>query len=175
MSNHENTQPSREYKIYLPRTRQFIPVSQEVYYEYYRPIWRIQKRAQAHGQCVCTRKNLWKCDGDCVVCPYHSAGDSISLDADFESDDGATMTMLEMMADPTINIEDTVADSIMLEELLKALDELDPEGRRMCELIMQGQSEREAAATMQMARSTFKRHWSDVKAKLYERLKDFYL
>ena len=175
MSNHENTQPSKEFQIYLPRIRQFIPVSQEVYYEYYRPIWRIQKRAQAHGQCVCTRKNLWKCDGDCLVCPFHSAGDTLSLDAELESDDGATMTLLDTIADPSINIEDTVADSVMLEELLKALDELNPEGRRMCELIMQGQSEREAATTMQMARSTFKRHWATIKAKLYDRLKDSYL
>ena len=175
MSNSENSQPSREYKIYLPRTRQFIPVSQEVYYEYYRPIWRIQKRAQAHGQCVSTRNNLWKCDGDCLACPYHSAGDTLSLDADLESDDGTAMTMLDTIADPTTNIEDTVADNIMLEELLKALEELDPEGRRMCELIMQGQSEREAATTMQMARSTFKRYWANIKAKLYDRLKDSYL
>lgn len=175
MSNNDNTQPSREYQIYLPQTRQFIPVNQEVYYEYYRPIWRIQKRAQAHGQCKCTKMNLWKCNGDCHICPYHASGDIISLDVELGSEEGSTMTLLDTIPDPTINIEEAVADSILLEELLKALDELDPEGRRMCELIMQGQSEREAAATMQMARSTFKRHWTKVKAILFDRLKDYYL
>lgn len=175
MSNHDKPQSTREYRIYLPQTRQFIPVNEEVYREYYRPIWRIQKRAQAHGQCICTKKNLWRCDGDCLVCPYKTAGDIISLDAELGSDDGSTMTLLDTIPDTSISIEDAVADSILLEELLKALDELDPEGRQMCDLIMQGQSEREAAANMQMARSTFKRHWVKVRAALFDRLKDYYL
>ena len=175
MSNQDDSQSTREYRIYHPQARKFIPVSQEIYYEYYRPIWRIQKRAQDHGQCICTKNNLWKCDGDCLVCPYHTAGDTRSLDAELESEDGSTMTLLDTIPDPTINIEDAVADSIMLEELLKSLDELDPDGRSMCELIIQGHSEREAAAIMQIGRSTFKRQWAKVKDNLYDRLKDYYL
>lgn len=58
---------------FIPLNGQRIPVSEEIYYEYYRPIWAIRKRAQAHGQCMCPGSKLWKCNGDCPACSYHAA------------------------------------------------------------------------------------------------------
>ena len=66
----------------------------------------------------------------------------------------------------------------MDEELLKALydelDRLDPEGKRICALMMH-HSEREAAEIMGMARSTFKRHWAKIRPVLQDRLKGYYI
>lgn len=87
--------------------------------------------------------------------------------------------------DDDLTLGDTLADDaptadsiLMDEELLKALydelDRLDPEGKRICELMMH-HSEREAAEIMGMARSTFKRHWAKIRAVLQDKLKDYYI
>lgn len=83
------------------------------------------------------------------------------------------ITLHETLADESQLIESIVEDAVLLEELLQALEELDPEGKKMCRLIMEGCSERQAADVMKMARSTFKRHWDRVKEILAERLKDY--
>ena len=83
------------------------------------------------------------------------------------------ITLHETLADESQLIEAIVEDAVLLEELLQALEELDPEGKKMCRLIMEGCSERQAADVMNMARSTFKRHWDRVKEILAERLKDY--
>ena len=58
MKNQENQAQDRDYKIYIPSTHQFVPVTKEVYYDYYRPIWRIRKQAQKYGQCMCPQIKL---------------------------------------------------------------------------------------------------------------------
>ena len=37
MENQENQAQDRDYKIYIPSTHQFVPVTKEVYYDYYCP------------------------------------------------------------------------------------------------------------------------------------------
>lgn len=62
---------------------------------------------------------------------------------------------------------------LLLEELNKALDEPDPEGKRIAELIKAGVSERDAAERMDMKRSTYSEHKLKLLASLKDRLKDF--
>ena len=61
MRNHDNQQQNKQYKVYIPSTHQFVPVTKEFYYEYYRPIWCTQKQAQKLGQCMCPKSKLWSC------------------------------------------------------------------------------------------------------------------
>lgn len=140
------TNQDKQRKIYIRSSQQWVPVTEEVYLEYYRPIWRIQKAAQKNGQCVCPQSKLWRCDGDCAVCSYHAAGNTVSLDE---------MCLGDTIADPDAAFADIVLDSIFLEQLLDELAERDPDGRRICELIMSGKTERECAAALNMARNTF--------------------
>lgn len=155
MSNQVNQNPDREYKVYIPITRQLVPVAKEVYLEYYRPIWRIQKAARKNGRCVCPKSQLWRCDGDCGVCNYRAAGNTLSLDAPIENADGDEMCLHDTTSDPKAVFADIVLDSIFLEQLLDELAERDPDGKRICELIMSGKTERECAAALNMARNTF--------------------
>ena len=76
MTKQENTR-----KIYIRSTKTWVSVTEEVYREYYRPIWRLQKETQKNGQCMCPKAKLWVCDGDCATCEYRAAGNTISLDA----------------------------------------------------------------------------------------------
>ena len=169
MSNQANQGQAKDRKIYLPNTNEWVLVTEEVYLEYYRPIWRIQKSARKNGQCVCPKSKLWRCDGDCAVCGYHATGNTLSLDAPMENANGDEMCLGDTLGDPDAAFADIVLDSIFLEQLLDELAERDPDGRRICELIMSGKTERECAAALNMARNTFTYRRDKLFASLRER------
>lgn len=155
----------REYKIYIPNTHQFIPVTKEVYYDYYRPIWRIQKQAQKYGQCMCPRSKLWRCDGCCLECPYHAAGNMSSLDYEQE-------IRGDVHEDQNANVEEMVTDSISLQQLLRRLEELFPGAGRIVELRMEGLADRDIADIVGIPRSTFRSRFDKVTALLREEFGD---
>ncbi|MDU6265091.1 MAG: hypothetical protein E6600_11385 [Anaerocolumna aminovalerica] len=145
MPNNEN----KERKIYIRSTKQWVPVTEEIYREYYRPIWRLQKEAQKNCQCLCPKSKLWICDSDCAICEYRAAGNTISLDAPMENADGDGFSLIDTIEDPTSNFSDILVDRLLLKQLLDELSDRDPEGKRICELIMEGSSKTEMAATLQ--------------------------
>ena len=144
MTKQENTR-----KIYIRSTKMWAPVTEDVYLEYCRPIWRLQKEAQKNGQCMCPKSKLWVCDGDCAICEYRAAGNTISLDAPMENGDGEEFSLKDTLEDPTASFADVLVDRLLLEQLLDELAERDPEGKRICELIMEGSSKAEIADTLQ--------------------------
>ena len=156
---------NREYKIYIPNAHQFVPVSKEVYYDYYRPIWRIQKQAQKYGQCMCPRSKLWRCDGCCLDCPYHSPGNVSSLDYEQE-------IRGDVYEDRDANVEEMVTDSISLQQLLRRLEELFPGSSRIVELRMEGLKDRDIADRIGIPRSTFRSRFDKVTALLREEFSD---
>ena len=72
-------------KIYIRSTKTWVPVTEEVYLEYYRPVWRTQKAMQKAGQCYCPKSKLWLCDDDCAMCEYRAAGNTVSLVAPMQN------------------------------------------------------------------------------------------
>ena len=84
MSNQENQQSNRIYKIYIHRIKTWVEVTKEQHDAYYRDIWATRKRAQSHGQCMCPKSKTWICDGDCLACEFRAAGDNLSLDYTIE-------------------------------------------------------------------------------------------
>lgn len=143
------TSQDNQRKIYIRSTKQWVPVTEEVYLEYYRPIWRLQKEAQKNGQCMCPKSKLWLCDGDCAMCEYHAAGNTTSLDAPIENGDGEEFSLVDTLEDPNAAFADVIVDRLLLEKLLDELAEQDPEGKRICELIMEGSSKAGIADTLQ--------------------------
>lgn len=101
---------TKEYQpfIYDRSTKTKIPVSKEVRDAYYREAARIRMKEQAHGRCVCSQKDVWACDGDCLVCEHHRSGDIASLDIPV-GEDGED-TLLDMMPDETPSIKSVIAD-----------------------------------------------------------------
>ena len=118
---------TKEYQpfIYDRSTKTKIPVSKEVRDAYYREAARIRMKEQAHGRCVCSQKDVWACDGDCLVCEHHRSGDIASLDIPV-GEDGED-TLLDMMPDETPSIESVIADRDLLDRLFARLRELDPD------------------------------------------------
>ena len=69
--------------------------------------------------------------------------------------------------------ESILMDKELLDTLYDELNRLDPDGRRICELIMQGKTEREIAADMGKRQSTINYQKNKVFSILREALKDF--
>lgn len=121
MANHENL--STPF-IYLRSTGEKIPVTKEQRDAFYKEADRIRHKEQHHHRCMCTKKHLWKCDGDCIGCEYHAPGDMLSLDVPTE--DGSA-NMYDYMPDTAPSMEDVLADRILLNQLFNRLRELDPD------------------------------------------------
>jgi len=167
MKKNEKSQQTKQYYIYLPYTKQRIPVTKQVYLEYYRPIWRQFKRARAHGQCSCPGHWWWKCEGDCVTCKYQNAGDKLSLEYEKE-------ILGDIHPDPGIDIESFVTDKIIFEQLLKRLDEILPEARRIGELRLAGIPDRDIADIIGIPRSTFRSRLKKAEAQLRKEYGDIF-
>lgn len=148
MKKEGNQKPTREYKVYIHRLKTWVEVTEEQYYAYYRDIWSTRKRAQAHGQCMCPKSKTWMCDGDCLACEFRAAGDNLSLDYTVEDGEGNQKSWADDLQDDTPDAQSIVEDHELLCALYQKLQELDPEGRRICELIMEGKSERDIASIM---------------------------
>lgn len=109
---------SNPYKVSL------VEITEAQYRALYPEIWATQKREQHHHRCMCTRRYLWKCDGNCDLCEYHAYGDMLSLDVSTE--DG-NANMYDTISDTAPTMEDVLADRLFLEQLFDRLKELDPD------------------------------------------------
>ena len=157
---------------FIPVNGKLIEVSEEIYKAYYRPIWNTRYHAQQNGECRCTKAKLWKCDGDCIGCRYHTVGRTVSLETPIGSE-ADELTLGDTLTDDAPSSESILMDKELLDALYDELNRLDPDGRRICELIMQGKTEREIAAEMGRRQSTINYQKNKVFSILREALKDF--
>ena len=168
-----NDNESTERKIYLKDLHQWVPVSKTDFDNYYRDVNAYRRRQQEHGRCVCPASKRYLCDMDCCTCRFHKGGDELSLDYTVTDEDGNEKSWLEDLPDDRLSTQSVMEDRELLDTLLHKLDELDPEGRRICELVMEGRSERDCGKEMGMARNTFVYKRDKLFAALADYLKDF--
>jgi len=140
-----------------------VPVSREVYYAYKRPVWAERKRQERWSRC--RKPDGSRCEGACGACPNQRTGSVLSLDKSREEG-------FEPQ-DPTSEVADIVTNKLLLEKLLHLLAELDPDSRRICELISQGASEREIAAVLNIRQSTLNYRKNKLFDELRQHLKSF--
>ena len=80
MKKNDNESKQKTYFIYIRSTGEKVPVTKAQHDSFYREASRIRNKEQNHGRCMCPYRYIWKCDGDCIGCEYHAAGDISSLD-----------------------------------------------------------------------------------------------
>ncbi len=115
---------------------QQIPVTEEVYRAYKRPLWAEHKRKERAKRC--RNENGYRCTKDCKSCPKLRDGGDLSLDR--FSDDGFDIT------DP-VDVAELVADKLLLEMLAAVLDDLEPDERSLIDaLFYRERTERDYAA-----------------------------
>ena len=163
---------NQEYRIYINESKSWVDVNKEFYTNYCRDINTYRKRQQEHGRCICPASKRYLCDMDCLTCPYAKAGDQLSLDNTISDGDGNEKSWLDDMSDESAAIAEVLEDTELLHALYAKLNELDPEGRLICQLIMQGKSERDCGKEMGLSRNTFVYRRDKLFKKLRSELKD---
>ena len=159
--NHQTT-TQRHLKI----DGQQIPVTEEVYRTDKRQKWAERKRKEREKRCVISngRGGTKRCTADCSQCDKQRTGSVLSLDKFTE--DGFEVA-------ESVDIAELMADKLLFEELYAALEELDPDNRRIMELFSIGKSEREIASDIGLSQKAINKRKTKLFAQLRERLKDF--
>lgn len=124
-----------------PKRVVMIPVTEEQYYEYMRPLWREDKRQQRQEPLA-------------------------SLDKMYEE------TEYEA-ADTNSDLEADIMKKIMIDELHKALDELEEIDRTIMDMYSNDHSEAEIGQAIGMSQKGVNKRKHKVLLKLNNRLKDF--
>jgi hypothetical protein len=138
---------------------QAVPVTDDVYYAYYHPIWNTFNFARLHGQC---RNRDWKkCSGDCGMCKYRTEGDEVSLE---RLKDNFGYEIADTESDPALITE----RRYFLEEVLSAMEQIDPDGREIAELMIAGENDCSIAAVLGITKGAFSRR----RARIGRRLKE---
>lgn len=117
-----------------------VSVTEEIYYEFMRPLWREDKRNQR-------------------------AEPMVSLDKLYDEDN------YEISDD--INVEDIYMKKFLVEELHRALDELDEMDRIIVDLFSNGDTESEIGKIIGMSQKGVNKRKHRILEKLKDRLKDF--
>ena len=144
----ENQNQPAERAIYLKNLRQWVPVSKADYDNYYRDINAYRRRQQEHGRCVCPASKRYLCDMDCFNCRFRKGGDELSIDCTVNDEDGNEKSWLDDFPSDSPSAQSIMEERELLDALMSKLNELDPDCRRVCELLLQDKSEREIAAIM---------------------------
>lgn len=150
--------PENPFKVTL------TPIIEEQYRSLYPDIWATQKREQYHGRCMCTKRYLWKCDGQCDLCEYH-APDTTSLDEPLPDGNG---TLGDYIPDSRPSIEDIIADRDLLKHLIARFRELDPDADRIIQMRLDNPkiSDRKIAEALGRPQRTFadqmKRYYTEL-------------
>ncbi len=163
MPINDNQQTTTE--PYLKIDGQQITVTEESYRAYKRPAWAERKRIEREKRCVISngRGGTKRCTDDCSKCDKQRTGSVLSLDK---------FTEEGLEAVESVDLTELVADKLLFEELYKALEELDPDNRRIMELFSIGKSEREIAADIGLSQKAINKRKIKLFAQLRDRLKD---
>lgn len=178
MTNNDNTRPN-SYHIHIHYTvgegkdtviiDEEVPVSEEVFRAYVRPIQAEKKRKERASRCSVGNGNgkTKRCTGNCSECEYFRSGTALSLER-LEEETGHDIS------EATSDIADIAIYNELLQKLFLVLDELDPQSRRICESIMDGKMDKDIAEELgYAARTTFSSQKYKLFKELRERLKDY--
>ena len=135
-----------------------------MYRAYKRPIWAEHKRNDRQKLCQVSdgKGGLKRCTEDCSKCSRTKEGSFLSIDGLEEAG--------YSVEDRSQDVAEIVAEKMLLEELFMALEELDPNSHRICELLMEGRSKREIARLMSIPQSSFEYQFKKLMASLRDRL-----
>ena len=154
-----------------PSRVSLVEVTEEFYRAVQPEIERVRKQKQRNSTCFCPKKKLWTCYIDCTICQYNAGDNTISFDAPLKGTEGLTLRDTLVSDEPSP--DDAAMDKALLEALYDELDRLDPDGKRMCELVAANCTEREAAAILGVSKTTYRYRWAKLREKLAEKLKDY--
>ena len=164
----------KQYYIYLRATKEEVPVSKEEFDAYYHDIDLYRRNQQRHGKCVCPANKRLTCDMDCLTCPFHRAGDQVSLNTTVNSDSEDPRDWVEDIEDGLPLLDEIVTEAAEMKELYTRLCELMPEAVEIGRLRLSGHSDRQIESEIGIGRKTFAYRIAKVKSILGNEFPDFF-
>ena len=146
---------SKQYYIYIRSTNEQIPVTKEEFAAYYKEIDLSRQKQLYHKRCVCPKSKWLTCDMDCYTCPFKRSGDDLSLNYKIYDNEDESMELVEELADSSPHIDDFLADTYEMAELMKRLTELMLEAIKIGERRLDGISDEAIAKEIGIGRKTF--------------------
>ena len=131
----------------------WVQYDEETYMELRRERLRKCVRMRRQKRCLCAQKEQWRCDGTCEGCPYKKALET-SFDCIIKGTDG--LTFGDILTDEK-DYESTYIKKMYCEDVLKKLDEIMPEARKIGMMRLEGKSDREIALALGINRMTMAR------------------
>ena len=118
-----------------------VPCTKEQYYAYMRPIWAEMQREERSRRCMVSngRGGLKRCEGDCSKCEQLKTCSKISVE-NMKKETG------KEVPDPTIDASSIALTAMLFNDLLKKLQEQDPELAEIFSLLYDGESQRSIAS-----------------------------
>ena len=147
---------------YIEIDGQQIPVTEEVYRAYKRPLWAEHKRMEREKRCRNADGN--RCTEDCSHCDKQRTGSALSLDKFTEGGFD--------VADPT-DFDQLIEDELVIDALHVALGELNALDRQIIDLFSIGKSERDIATIVGLSQKGVNKRKTRIFADLRHRLKSF--
>ena len=149
------TEKNAQRYIYLRAIKKTVCVTEQEFNAYYQDINAYRRTKQNHGKCVCEKAHWLDCDMDCENCPFHRAGNTLSLDYTISDEDGNEKSWLEDLVDTVPLVEDIVVNEIELKRIISRINEIMPEAITIGKLRQQGNSERTIEKTIGIGRKTY--------------------
>ena len=117
-----------------------VPCTKEQYYAYRRPIWAEMQREERSRRCMVSngRGGLKRCEGNCSKCEKRKTGSTISLE-NMKKETG------KEVPEPTIDASSIALTAMLFNDLMKKLQEQDPQLAEIFSLLFDGESQRSIA------------------------------
>ena len=148
-------------KIYIQVLGDFIEVRKTVFHAFYNSCSSERKRLQQEGKCFCPQKMIWKCDCDCINCPF-----SCKSEADTAYNDRIE----------NIPAEDTTESRISmtaLKQLIKEISVIYPDAEMIIRMRYIEYSDREIQEISHIPRRTFEYNIATALKKLNVHIDDY--
>ncbi len=149
---------SERKKIYLRSEKTFVEVSDEVYREYYRPIWKALKQAQRKGECACPKEARWQCDGECHTCEYRVVSSADVLSDTMVIHDDSVLTIADTLTSNEASPESVALFHDLQSTLEKEICQMSQLEQKIAYLYLNGMTEREIAPVVDRSPSKVNKH-----------------
>lgn len=162
-------------QFYIKVNGQKVPVSEEVYRAYVRPITSSQRTARRNSKCLVKgkRSGLVRCKNDCSKCPYYSAGNKLLggvLSLDALKDDGKEEAATSDIERDLIEFEENNQRIAALHRAIEKLNERQQYIVR--EIYFYGKSQKEVCEVLGIDKTSMSKALSRALASLKKILKE---
>ena len=117
-----------------------VPCTKEQYYAYMRPIWAEMQREERSRRCMVSngRGGLKRCEGNCSKCEQMKTCSKISVE-------NMKKETRKEVPDPTIDTSNIALTTMLFNDLMKKLQEQDPQLAEIFALLYNCESQRSIA------------------------------